>query len=118
MDTKLIEYVESYPPYVDLVRSDRAGYEPNSGHILPWFLIPSSKMFDANEVWDSGYTGKPLIAFARRQDCDDFACLLFENGEVVGVELIEGWSGGAYTRVAQFATFAEWLKSVEDDILL
>ncbi len=59
-----------------------------------------------------------LLAFARRQDCDDIACFELPSIETPRVILIQGWtrSGEAYDLVASYSNFWDWMKSVIDDI--
>jgi hypothetical protein len=115
---EILEYIEAFYPYRTFVENEDIGFRDMEGKFLPWFFIPVEKMFDVNEFWSSGYTGRPLIAFARRQDCDDFSCFLFENGEIVGIETVEGWSGGAYSKIAEYSNFEDWLKSIQNDIAM
>lgn len=105
------------PEYFWVVERGLVGWEPFT-QLQPWFFIRDDKMFDATEVWPSGREESPLIAFARRQDCDDIACFDFTAGNNLKVVLIEGWSGGgnAYNVIGEYPTFWEWLKSAIDDV--
>lgn len=114
MDQSVVETLQKWAPYKELSASGVAGYGPFTG-LQPWYLIAPEKMFDANEVWSSG-SSKCLLAFARRQDGDDIACAEISDGEVDKIVVIEGWSGGAYSVIATFGSFDEWLAAVRADV--
>ncbi|WP_152969170.1 hypothetical protein [Amantichitinum ursilacus] len=97
--------------------SDRAlvGFEPHT-QLQPWHYLPAEQCFFATERWP-GVSEKKLLAFARRQDCDDLACFIVdENGVVNGVALIHTWTPGGFELVAEFPDFWTWIKHVIDDI--
>lgn len=115
MDHNVVEKFQEWPPYKELSAGGVAGYQPFTG-LQPWYLIPPEKMFDANEVWSSSGASACLLAFARRQDSDDIACAEISDGAVDEIVVIEGWSGGAYSVLATFGSFAEWLATVQADV--
>lgn len=103
------------PPYRWAVDKEIAGYDAFT-QLEPWYFLPDGEIFDVTQKWPSGRDESPLIAFARRQDCDDIACFDFSLGNSLKVVLIEGWSAGAYSVITEYTTFWEWMKSVIDDI--
>lgn len=115
MDHAVIEKFQEWAPYKDLSTGGAAGYEPFTG-LQPWYLIRPEKMFDANEVWNSSGSKACLLAFARRQDGDDIACAEISEGVVDEIVVIEGWSSGAYSVLATFGSFDEWLATVRADV--
>jgi hypothetical protein len=77
----------------------------------PWYLINEKDLFNFN----SKDNGVKLIAFARRQDCDDFACFKIEEN-ILKVVLIQGWTSEGYDEIEYYSDIWEWLKSVIDDV--
>jgi hypothetical protein len=103
------------PPYTWVVDHGLVGFEPFTA-LQPWYFLGEGDVFDAHEEWPGAKGKRPLIVFARRQDCDDLACFDLKPDGSSTVVLIEGWSAGAYNFVAEYATFWEWMKTVIDDI--
>lgn len=84
--------------------------------LQPWHYLPLEQCFSASDRWP-GVTDKRLIAFAKRQDCDDLACFVVADDNTVnGVALIRGWTGTGYDLCREFSDFWAWLKHVVDDI--
>ena len=84
--------------------------------LQPWYYIKQEEFFWANERWKD-VTNERLLVFARRQDCDDFACFIVgKNNAIEGVALIHGWTEAGFDVVQQFSDFWEWLKQVIQDI--
>lgn len=99
--------------YQWLVDRGLAGFDPFSA-LQPWHLLARAEAFSVSTRWPrAGATGEEVVAFARRQDCDDLACFLRGYD---GVLVIHGWTPGGYDVVARYASFWDWLKSVVDDI--
>ena len=86
--------------------------------LQPWYFLRDSDLFDVAAQWPKGpLSGDglgPLIAFARRQDCDDIACCR-PDGRVV---LVHGWTDESigYSVCEDHADFWEWMKAVIDVI--
>jgi hypothetical protein len=58
-----------------------------------------------------------LLAFAKRQDCDDLACFVVgASGVVQGVALVHGWTANGFELCEEFPDFWAWMKHVMDDI--
>ncbi|MCK4145036.1 hypothetical protein HI806_14535 [Ralstonia solanacearum] len=96
---------------------DRAlvGYEPFT-QLQPWHYLPLEQCFWASDRWP-GVTNKRLLAFAKRQDCDDLACFVAAgNNTIQGIALIHGWTASGYDFYQEFDDFWAWLKHVVDDI--
>ena len=91
------------------------GYEPFT-QLQPWHYLPAEQSFWATDRWP-GVTEKRLLAFAKRQDCDDLACFVVgTNGAVQGVALIHGWTANGFEICAEYPDFWAWLKHVVEDI--
>ncbi|MBN7129618.1 hypothetical protein G0D91_29360 [Burkholderia multivorans] len=91
------------------------GFEPFT-QLQPWHYLPPEHGFWASDRWP-GVTNKLLYAFAKRQDCDDLACVIVSSDNTVtGVALIHGWTDAGYEVCCEFASFWEWLKHVIDDV--
>jgi hypothetical protein len=86
-----------------------------STQLEPWYHLPEDQVFLVNERWPKG-AGPTLVAFARRQDTDDFACFSLDKEDVVGVAVIHGWTKDGYEMVAEYSTMWDWMKSAIDDI--
>ena len=115
---ELAEYLKVASPPYKWIRNKVIGGTDAFTQLEPWYFLPNDQIFDAAERWPAGRLESPLIAFARRQDCDDIACFDFTPGNNLKVLLIEGWTGGgnAYSVLDEYSTFWEWLKSAIDDI--
>lgn len=100
-----------------MVERGLVGFDPLT-QLQPWYFLRENDLFDVAERWPDGPCSRdglgPLIAFARRQDCDDIACCR-PSGRIV---VVHGWTGDAsgYSADAEYADFAAWMKSVVDDI--
>ena len=96
---------------------DRAlvGYEPFT-QLQPWHYLPLDQCFWASDRWPN-VTDKRLLAFAKRQDCDDLACFIVgDRGGIQGIALIHGWTPSGYDFDREFTDFWAWLKYVVDEI--
>ena len=101
--------------YVWLLHKGLVGFAPNSP-LQPWHYLPGRHVFDLNEKWPSDPSKTRLIAFAKRQDCDDLACFEVVRGRSGRVILVHGWTETGYAVVRVFDGFWEWLKAVVDDV--
>jgi hypothetical protein len=102
--------------YSWLLERGLVGYEAFS-QLQPWHYLDNKSCFDLNERWPARKSGEQrLIAFAKRQDCDDLACFVVRGRSVEGVYLIHAWTTDGYDIVSKYSTFWEWLKSVVGDI--
>lgn len=91
------------------------GFETFS-QLQPWHYLPHEQCFWVSDRWPS-LTDKRLFAFAKRQDCDDISCFLFDNNnELNGIALIEGWTENGFELIKEFSSFWSWLKHVVDDM--
>jgi len=118
-------------PYLWVVDRGLVGFDAFTT-LQPWYFLKGPEIFDVMEKWPAGPGNivdatmqsypRPemsgLLAFARRQDCDDIACFELPSIETPRVILIQGWtrSGEAYDLVASYSNFWDWMKSVIDDI--
>ena len=105
------EFLKTNVPagYDWLLARGLVGYEPFS-QLQPWRYLPPEHSFWASNRWP-GVTNKRLLAFAKRQDCDDLACFVVDDGGVVqGVALIHGWTENGFDFCEEFANFWTWLK--------
>ncbi len=93
-----------------------AGFDESSA-LQPWYFLPRDDVFSVSQRWPNvRHHGEELIAFARRQDCDDIACFKYECGSPIGVTVVHGWTSEGFEVVADYASIWDWLKSVVDDI--
>ncbi len=114
MNTKL----ENAPaPYRWVVERGLVGFDPFTA-LQPWYFLRDPDVFNATDKWPAGQSKAALLAFARRQDCDDIACFELGTSETDAVTMIQGWTsqGNSYEIVARYPTFWDWMKSVIDDI--
>jgi hypothetical protein len=91
------------------------GFEPFTG-LQPWHYLDATSVFEANQRWPHGPIPDRLVAFAKRQDNDDLACFRVQDGRVVDIAVIHGWTSEGYTVVAEHLTFWDFLKLVVDDL--
>ena len=105
------------PPdgYQWLLDRGLVGFGPFT-QLQPWHYIPNDQCFWATDKWKNIST-KRLLAFARRQDCDDLACFVVGDGGLIeGISLIHGWTQAGFDVAQEFPGFWEWLKHVIEDI--
>lgn len=98
-----------------MIKRGLVGFDAFSA-LQPWYFLQTEDIFDVSLRWPSSSDFSPLIAFARRQDCDDIACVAVKNASCVGVCVIHGWTPAGYDIDAQYADYWEWVKSVIDDV--
>ena len=99
-----------------LIDRGLAGFEPNSA-LQPWYLLPREQVFSVSDRWPRAAQDSTLFAFARRQDCDDLACLAMRHEDrQLRVVVVHGWTPEGYDVVAEFDTIWNWLRSVVRDI--
>ncbi|MCB9858188.1 MAG: hypothetical protein H6818_21085 [Phycisphaerales bacterium] len=103
------------PGYAWLIRHGLVGFKPDTA-LTPWYFMPDEEQFDASVRWPAGSDMSPLLAFARRQDCDDIACFWSNKTEPTAVIVIHGWTQSGYDIVAQHTDIWNWLKSAIDEI--
>lgn len=103
------------PGYQWLLDRGLVGFEP-FGPLQPWHYLRPDDQFDVTAHWKKLFEGDSLIAFARRQDCDDLACFRISKGKTVAVCLVHAWTPTGYEVLAEYKSFWEWLKAVVDDI--
>jgi hypothetical protein len=63
--------------YKWLLKRGLVGYYDSSA-LEPWYYLEHDEVFNVADEWPWGPCEDRLVAFARRQDCDDIAC--FEVG--------------------------------------
>jgi hypothetical protein len=94
------------------------GYEPHS-QLQPWYYLDAEDVFSVTDEWhDVAYGKGDLIAFARRQDCDDIACFSVRAEKVNAIVTVHGWTPEGYCITDTYESIWNWLKSVIDDIAL
>jgi hypothetical protein len=86
------------------------------GPLQPWHYLERSHARWVSETWPLGPHLRPLFAFAKRQDNDDYACFEVVGNRVTAVVLIHGWTSSGYDVLATYATFWDWLKAILDDV--
>jgi len=102
--------------YQWLIDRGLAGFEPFSA-LQPWYLLTGDQAFSVSERWPRSDTGdEVIVAFARRQDCDDLACFECGPSDEPRVLVVHGWTPDGYEVVARYETLWAWLKSVVNDI--
>lgn len=101
--------------YKWLLERGLVGYYDYSA-LEPWYYLERDEVFSVTDEWPQGPHRGRLIAFARRQDCDDIACFDVGPQGVNSIVIIHGWTSTGYDIIASYRTFWEWLKSVIDDI--
>jgi hypothetical protein len=115
MSARETQLIEKFAPYRWLIDKGLVGYEPFTA-LQPWYFLPEGELFFVTDRWPDGASAVPLLAFARRQDCDDIACLKESSGNALEVVNIQGWTSCGYEIIKAYPTFWEWFKSVIDDI--
>jgi hypothetical protein len=88
----------------------------DSSVLEPWYYLERDEVFNVTDEWPQGPSKDRLVAFAKRQDCDDIACFEIGPRGASSVIVIHGWTDTGYDIVARYENFWEWLKSVIDDI--
>lgn len=87
------------------------------GNLQPWYYLPAEEVFSVTQKWEHLRAHFcELIAFARRQDCDDIACFCVVDRSVQTILVVHGWTEQGFDIVAEFEDFWGWLKSVISDI--
>lgn len=97
-----------------LIQRSLVSFE-GGGPLQPWHFLPEGKTFSLRERWPS-VKGPNLVAFARRQDCDDLACFEVSGNKAVRVALVHGWTPEGYAVTKSYPNFWEWFRSTIDDI--
>lgn len=115
MPPKKKVFLDQCPGYQWLIDRSLVGFEPFS-QLQPWFFQQEDELFFLNERWPDGPIISDLLSFARRQDCDDIACLSISNEGNIEVVLAQCWVGSSYEVIETYPTFWEWLKSIITDI--
>ena len=101
--------------YYWLLERNLISYE-TFGALQPWLYLPKEHQFNLNDKWGT-IDCFNRIAFAKRQDNDELACFVYNlEGEVLGVDLLQGWTNDGFTILKSFNSFWEWLKHVIDDM--
>jgi hypothetical protein len=101
--------------YEWLLQHALVDFVPNSS-LQPWHYLPGRHIIDLEDLWLSGPSKTRLVAFAKRQDCDNLACFEVIEGRAMRVVIVHGWTGTGYSIELSFKSFWDWLKSVVDDI--
>jgi hypothetical protein len=102
--------------YIWLLDRDLVDFQPHS-QLQPWYYLDNNSVFSATQKWPkTEYSGGELIAFAKRQDCDDMACFDVWQNDVKAIVVIHGWTAHGFEVIARYDDFWNWLKSVIDDM--
>ncbi|MBE2197082.1 MAG: hypothetical protein IAE79_00635 [Anaerolinea sp.] len=102
--------------YKWLLERNLVGFDTHS-QLQPWYYLDRENVFSVTQKWPQvAYSKGELIAFARRQDCDDIACFSVKKGGTNAIVVIRGWIDAGYEVINYYASFWEWVKSVIDDI--
>jgi len=102
--------------YAWLLERRLVGFMPFSA-LQPWHYLDSESVIDVTARWPgrSNARGR-LVAFARRQDCDDLACFEIQGGQVTGVALVNAWTPEGYAIVERYEDMWCWLAAAVQDI--
>lgn len=103
------------PGYLWIFHQGWVGFNPFSG-LQPWHYLDETASFSLKRKWPNGPSSLELVAFAKRQDCDDLACFEVKDDTVDAILVVNGWVSESYELVARYSSFWEWLKSVINDI--
>lgn len=98
-----------------LIERGLVGFEAFSA-LQPWHFLDRDSAFSVSKRWPKQKSVDELFAFARRQDCDDLAAFLVQDGRVKGVGVLHGWTANGYELVETYATLWDWLKRVICDV--
>jgi len=102
--------------YSWLIERGLAGFAPSSA-LQPWYFLPDDQVFSVSDRWPKAdEPARQIIAFARRQDCDDLACFSLRPQGHVEILLVHGWTPDGYEVVGRFGSFWDWLRRVVSDI--
>ena len=101
--------------YKWIVERGLAGFEPFT-QLQPWYFLAEEDKFVATDKWPSHKIKYGLLAFARRQDCDDIACFKLDEKPSDVIVIIHGWVGDSYEIVEYHENIWAWMKAVVDDI--
>lgn len=103
--------------YYWLLERGLVSCDDNFGPLQPWFYLPENHSFWLEDRWAWPNKNEHVFVFAKRQDNDDLACMIFDGeGNFLRVDLIEGWVGDGYALKGNFGSFWNWVKHVVDDI--
>lgn len=103
--------------YYWLLERGLVSYDDNFGPLQPWFYLPEKHSFWLEERWRQEEINEHSFAFAKRQDNDELACMVFNSqGDFLRIDLIVGWIGDGYELKGRFNSFWDWMKHVVDDI--
>ena len=86
------------------------------GPFQPWHYLPSEDSFDLSQRWQGGPYQGCLVAFAKRQDCDDLACFAVLEDSAKEVILVHGWTNNGYDVICKYDSFWDWVKAAIDDM--
>ena len=98
-----------------LIKHNLVGFDAFST-LEPWYYLDKNEYFVASQKWPDGPYSDRLVAFAKRQDCDDIACFGIQSQRVQHIVVIQGWTETGYDVVDTYSSFWEWMKSLIDDI--
>jgi hypothetical protein len=109
--------------YDELLRRDLIGFTAETSHLKPWHYVAAGQAFDALVTWprrndtNRALDGR-LVAFARRVDDDELACLHVLGDHVRSIVCIEGWQarGHEFHVLGTYPAFWGWVKHVIDDV--
>lgn len=100
--------------YTWLLERGLVGFD-TFGPLQPWHYLPKENAIDVHRIWRRSSI-HPLVAFAKRQDNDDYACFDIRGNRVSKIVEIEGWTSSGYTVIIEHSSFWSWLKKAIDDI--
>lgn len=87
------------------------------GPLQPWQLLPKSACLDFRKIWPAGPHKGHLVAFAKRQDCDDYACFDVIDGRVNAIVLVECYtSDNGYDILCTYGDMWQWIRAIIDDV--
>lgn len=89
--------------------------ELNLVNFDPWYLLDRELAFSLYKGLQNRYPSRNLVPFARRSDCDDFAC--FEIGKVSKVQLIHDFASPGWEQRREFEDFWDWVSHAIEDMI-
>lgn len=99
-----------------LIERGLVGFEANSA-LQPWHFLPREEVFSLSERWPRGCEFTRIVAFARRQDCDDLACFAMKPDTTLPIVLVvHGWTSDGYEEMARFESIWDWFRSAIVDV--
>ena len=79
----------------------------------PWYAISEEQCAQLMVAFSTRYPNLHVRPFARRQDCDDIACV----GENESIIVIHDFASDGWEKRKQFVDFAAWIRVAIEDFI-